>query len=92
MHFGERQEIKKKIVSTVLQKKLEKMVNIKELSDEHLRLQIREILQKKKEKLMALSKGVNRVELNKNIRKVTPEEIISKKVFLLFYSNYLKFF
>ena len=56
------------------------MVNIKELSDEHLRLQIREILQKKKEKMLAFSKGVNRVELNKTIKKVTPEEIITKRV------------
>lgn len=88
IRFGEkRDETKNKIISKVLQKKIEKMVNIKELSNEHLRLQIKEILQKKKEKMLAFAKGVNRVELNKTIKKVTPEEILTKRVFYFFYEK-----
>ena len=39
--------------------------------------------------MLAFSKGVNRVELNKTIKKATPEEIITKRVFLdyFFYEN-----
>jgi len=76
----------------MLQKKLQSLMNIKELSNEHLRLQIKEILQKKKEKMLLLSKGVNRVELNKTIRKTTPEEILTKKVFFLNFKRFLIIF
>ena len=50
-------------------------------------------MKRKKERMLILSKGVNKVELNKIIKKSTPEDLLNKKVFyFLFFEMKCCFF